>query len=47
MEEVENWAAELDRLLARIGARFARSEARERAVASVKGLLSPVERKNG
>lgn len=46
MEEVEGWAAELDGLLERIGPRFARSEARERAAAYVKGLLSPVERKN-
>jgi len=47
MEEVERWAAELDRLMARIGPRFARSEARERAKAYVQGLLSPVARKNG
>lgn len=37
----------LDQLLERIGPRFARSEARERAGAYVKGLLSPIERKNG
>lgn len=47
MEEVEQWAAELDRLLERIRPRFARSEARARATAYVKGLLSAVERKNG
>lgn len=33
---VKRWTAELDRLLARIGPRFARSEACERAAAYVK-----------
>lgn len=40
------WADELERLLVRIGPRFARSEARERAKAYLQGLLSPAERKN-
>ena len=31
----------------RIGSRFYRSEPRRRALAYVKGLLSPIERKNG
>ncbi len=31
----------------RIGPRFARAEARQRAQAYLRGLLSPVERKNG
>jgi SRSO17 transposase len=47
MEAVESWVSELDALMERIGPRFARSEARERAKAYVKGLLSDVERKNG
>lgn len=40
------WADELDRLMQRIGRRFVRSEARERAKAYLQGLLSPAERKN-
>jgi SRSO17 transposase len=45
--EVEGWAEGLDKLLARIGARFARAEPRVRAGVYVRGLLSAVERKNG
>lgn len=47
MDEIEQWASELDALMERIGKRFARSEARERAKAYLVGLLSPAERKNG
>jgi SRSO17 transposase len=47
MDEIEQWAAELDALMTRIGPRFARSEARARAKDYLKGLLSPTERKNG
>ncbi len=39
--------AELDSLMCRIGARFARSEPRERAREYVSGLLAGLERKNG
>jgi SRSO17 transposase len=46
VEEIERWADGLQRLVARIGSHFARIEARERALAYLKGLLSPVERKN-
>jgi SRSO17 transposase len=45
--EVEAWAAGLQALHARIGQRFGRREPRQRALAYLKGLLSPVERKNG
>lgn len=45
--EVENWAQGLEQLHARIASRFARSEQRTRALAYLKGLLSPVKRKNG
>lgn len=45
--EVVGWAEELDRVHARIGPRFARVEPRQRALAYLRGLLSPVERKNG
>jgi SRSO17 transposase len=37
----------LDELAQRIGPRFARAEPRRRAVAYLKGLLSPAQRKNG
>jgi hypothetical protein len=37
----------LDEVLARIGGRFGRAEPRRRAAAYLRGLLAPVERKNG
>jgi SRSO17 transposase len=40
-------ADEVPRVVARIGPRFAREEARLRAHAYLRGLLSPLERKNG
>jgi hypothetical protein len=45
--EVEDWAVGLEKLLERIGPRFARSEPRARAGVYVRGLLSGAERKNG
>jgi SRSO17 transposase len=45
--EAQAWLAGLEALAERIGLRFARSEARQRAGLYLKGLLSPVERKNG
>ena len=45
--EVEELAGGLDGLWERIGRRFERAEPRRRVGAYVKGLLSPVERKNG
>src|SRR5918912_1304237 len=45
--EVARWAAGLEEVQRRIGARFARSEQRQRVRAYLEGLLSPVERKNG
>jgi SRSO17 transposase len=44
---VEHWGEGLEALHARVGRRFARAEPRRRALAYVRGLLSPVERKNG
>src|SRR5512143_2591365 len=44
---VEEWAEGLDDLHGRIASRFARAEARERARRYLRGLLSPIERKNG
>src|SRR5436305_3145952 len=43
----QSWAAGLDALHARVARRFARAEPRRRALAYLRGLLSPVERKNG
>jgi SRSO17 transposase len=44
--EIEGWAQGLEELHARIARRFVRAEPRERALAYLRGLLSPVERKN-
>lgn len=44
--EVAEWTEELDWVHARIGPRFARAEPRRRALAYLRGLLSPIERKN-
>ncbi|NES17359.1 MULTISPECIES: IS701 family transposase [Micromonospora] len=44
---VESWEAELDDLFARIAGRFSRVEPRKRAFAYVRGLLAPLERRNG
>lgn len=41
------WAAELDGLMARLAGRFGRAEPRRRALAYVRGLVAPLERKNG
>ena len=43
----EGWSRELDALAARIAPRFARAEPRRRALAYLRGLLLPLERKNG
>jgi SRSO17 transposase len=43
----ELWTSLFDRLCERIGPCFARSETRERVKAYLRGLLSPIERKNG
>jgi SRSO17 transposase len=44
---VESWAEGLEGVHARVAPRFARAEPRRRALAYLRGLLSPVERKNG
>jgi SRSO17 transposase len=46
-DDAARWAAGLDGLVDRIGPRFSRVEARRRAAAYLKGLLTCVERKNG
>jgi SRSO17 transposase len=47
LEEVARWAAGLEALHTRIAPHFTRREPRRRALAYLKGLLGPVERKNG
>src|ERR1044072_5824792 len=46
-DDVHRWAAGLDALHARIGRYFCRSEPRRRAKEYLRGLLAPLERKNG
>ena len=45
--EVARWAEGIDRVHECIAGRFRRPEPRRRALDYLKGLLSPVERKNG
>jgi SRSO17 transposase len=45
--QVERWAEEIAAVGERLGAHFARSEPRQRALGYVRGLLSATERKNG
>jgi SRSO17 transposase len=45
--QARQWASALDSLAALIGQRFPRAEPRQRAMAYVQGLVSPIERKNG
>jgi SRSO17 transposase len=47
LEDTTAWAAELERLGARLAPRFTRVEPRRRLLAYLRGLLAPVERKNG
>jgi len=44
LEEAAIWAAELERLGARIAPCFGRIESRRRALAYLRGLLAPIER---
>src|SRR3954462_14112133 len=45
--EVQDWAAGLEEVHARIAAAFARAEPRARVLAYLRGLLGQLERKNG
>src|SRR5215475_2706 len=47
IRQTRSWAKELGEIAVLIGDRFSRSELRERALTYLRGLLSPVERKNG
>jgi hypothetical protein len=44
---VESWEDELEDLFARVAGRFSRVEPRKRAFAYARGLLAPLERRNG
>lgn len=46
-EDVDRWESELEGLLARIRPLFYRTESQRHAEQYVRGLLSPLERKNG
>jgi len=46
LAQVVDWSQQLVQLHQRIAARFARSQPRQRALAYLKGLLSPMERKS-
>jgi SRSO17 transposase len=46
IEDVQQWGQQLDEAARRIGARFPRSETRDRVRAYLVGLLGPVQRKN-
>jgi SRSO17 transposase len=45
--DVQGWAEGLDGVVERIAPRFGRAEPRRRARAYMRGLLAPIERKNG
>ena len=45
--DVQGWSGGLEAVLERIAPRFARAEPRRRAASYLRGLLAPVERKNG
>jgi SRSO17 transposase len=45
--DVQGWALGLDEVVGRIAPRFVRAEPRRRAARYLRGLLAPVERKNG
>jgi SRSO17 transposase len=47
IEGAERWARGLEALAQRIAPRFVRAEPRRRALAYLRGLLAPLERKNG
>jgi SRSO17 transposase len=46
LEDVQDWGRQIDEVARRIGARFPRSETRDRVRAYLLGLLGPVQRKN-
>jgi SRSO17 transposase len=47
VEQAQQWGDELQEIAELISERYSRSEARDRALTYLRGLVSPVERKNG
>ena len=47
LTQIQGWAAELEAVVTRIAPRFTRGEVRRRVGGFLRGLLGPVERKNG
>ena len=47
VDTAQQWASGLEAVATRIGARFRRTELRQRATAYLRGLISSIERKNG
>jgi SRSO17 transposase len=47
LKDVVGWAEGLQKLADRLAPHFSRSEPRQRALAYLRGLLTPIERKNG
>jgi SRSO17 transposase len=47
VDQAQQWASGLNEIAALLSQRFPRAEPRERALTYLRGLLSPVERKNG
>ena len=45
--EVEGWAGALEQLVEGLASRFCREEGVRRALSYLRGLLAPLERKNG
>jgi SRSO17 transposase len=47
VDTAQQWASGLEAVATRIGARFQRTELRQRVTAYLRGLISPIARKNG
>ena len=45
--DAQGWCRDLEALAARLAGRFGRAEPRRELLAYLRGLLSPLERKNG
>jgi SRSO17 transposase len=47
VETAQQWASGLEAVVTRLGTRFQRTALRQRVTAYVRGLISPIARKNG
>jgi len=47
VEDLEEWSIEFDRMIGRVGPLFVHENSRRHAAQYVRGLLAPIERKNG